>query len=178
MHPLTEPETTVIETMGELMKFWGFSKHHGRIWALLYLREEPLNSPQLQDLLDMSAGLVSMSLKELQHWSVVDKVWVRGDRKDYYTANVDVWNMVTRVLREREYQLLEQSIHNLDDAMGELETSHEEPDLPEERVEYMKPRVERLQLLLESATRMLDTLLKQAEADLQDLRDTIANLPD
>jgi DNA-binding transcriptional regulator GbsR (MarR family) len=178
MHPLTEPEAIVVETMGDLMKFWGFSKHHGRIWALLYLREEPLNSPQLQDLLDMSAGLVSMSLKELQHWSVVDKQWIRGDRKDYYTANVDVWNMVTRVLREREYQLLEQSIHNLDEAMGDLETSHADPELSEDRVEYMKPRVERLQLLLESATRMLDTLLKQAEADLQDLRDTIANLPD
>jgi DNA-binding transcriptional regulator GbsR (MarR family) len=84
---LSEAEEQVIETIGGLIHFWSFSKHHGRIWALLYMREEPLASPDIQHLLEMSAGLVSMSLKELQHWDVVRKVWVKGDRKDYYTAN-------------------------------------------------------------------------------------------
>lgn len=176
--PLTEPEHIVIESLGELIKFWGFSKHHGRIWGLLYLREDPLSSPDLQALLDMSAGLVSMSLKELLHWQVVDKVWVRGDRKDYYAANTDVWNMITRVYREREYRLLEQSIRDMDDAMGELETAHADPELPAERVDYMLPRIKRLQLLMETTARILDSLLSRAEANLDDLRKAIEKIPD
>lgn len=174
---LSPPEATVLETVGDLMKFWGFSRHTGRIWGLLYLREEPLNSTQLQHLLEMSAGLVSMSLKELQHWDVVDKVEVAGDRKDYYTASVDVWHMVSRVLREREYQLLRQSERALDDALGELECAHDDPELSAARVAYMKPRVARLGALIRSATMILDALLKRAEADLGDLRDSMENLP-
>lgn len=168
---LTEPEIEVIETIGELIDFWGFSKHHGRIWALLYLREEPFSSPEIQRLLDMSAGLVSMSMKELLHWDVVEKVWVKGDRKDYYTANIDLWHMVTRVMREREYHLIQSCIRSLDDALGELETTPpDDEDLPPERVEYMKPRVQHLLDLSESFAGFLNFLLSNAEASMGELK--------
>lgn len=175
---LTEPELRVIETIGDFIKFWGFSKHHGRIWALLYLSEEPLSSPDIQQFLDMSAGLVSMSLKELQHWDVIIKVWVQGDRKDYYTANTDVWHMITRVMREREYHLIESSKRELDDALGDLETTEPTEELTAEHIEYMKPRVEALVELSESFASFLNTLLNQAEANLEDLKKQLGNLPE
>jgi DNA-binding transcriptional regulator GbsR (MarR family) len=175
---LTEAEEQVIETIGGLIQFWSFSKHHGRIWALLYLRQEPLASPDIQNLLEMSAGLVSMSLKELQHWDVVRKVWVKGDRKDYYTANTDLWAMITRVLREREFNLVLQSIENLDDALGELETTEPAEGTPTQaELDYMKPRVEQLTEVIRTFASFVDTLLNQAEANLEDLR-TKMSLPD
>ncbi len=177
---LSESEEQVIETIGGLIHFWSFSKHHGRIWALLYLREEPLASPDIQDLLDMSAGLVSMSLKELQHWDVVRKVWVKGDRKDYYTANTDLWAMITRVLREREYNLILQSIEDLDTALGDIETTEpvtDGSDLSAKEIEYMKPRVAQLNEVIRTFANFVDVLLNQAEANLEDLR-TKMSLPD
>lgn len=178
MHaPLSQPEIQVIETIGELIDFWGFSKHHGRIWALLYLREQPFSSPDIQDMLEMSAGLVSMSLKELQHWDVVQKVWVKGDRKDYYTANTDIWHTVTRVLREREYHLIQGSIHSLDDALGELETTTETDILTPERLAYVKPRVQHLLELSETFAGFLNFLLTNAEANMNDLRDRMTSGP-
>lgn len=176
--PLTEPEIQVIETIGELIDFWGFSKHHGRIWALLFLREDPCSSPDIQRLLEMSAGLVSMSLKELHHWDVVEKVWVKGDRKDYYTANTDLWHTVTRVMREREYHLIQGSIQTLDDALGELETTAPDDEtLPRHRVEYMKPRVQHLLDLSENFARFLNFLISNAEANMGDLRTLMATGP-
>ena len=175
---LSEAEEQVIETIGGLIHFWSFSKHHGRIWALLYLRKEPLASPDIQHLLEMSAGLVSMSLKELQHWDVVRKVWVKGDRKDYYTANTDLWAMITRVLREREYNLILQSIDTLDDALGDLETTDPSADGPTQpELDYMKPRVEQLNEVIQTFANFVDVLLNQAEANLEDLRDKMS-LPD
>lgn len=178
---LTQSEEHVIETIGGLIHFWSFSKHHGRIWALLYLRQEPLASPDIQTLLDMSAGLVSMSLKELQHWDVVRKVWVKGDRKDYYTANTDLWAMITRVLREREYNLILSSIETLDDALGEIETSEPTPadqeGLSAEEIAYMKPRVEQLTEVIQTFAKFVDVLLNQAEANLEELRNKMS-LPD
>lgn len=167
---LTETERKVIEAVGDLISFWSFSKHYGRIWALLYVRREPFSSPEIQELLDMSAGLVSMSLKELQHWDVVQKVWVQGDRKDYYTANIDLWHMVTRVVREREYHLLENFSRNLDEALGDLETTEPTGAVSEERIEYMKPRVQHLLEVSESFALFLNFLLTNAEASVSELQ--------
>ncbi len=170
--PLLDSEITVIETIGDLIDFWGFSKHHGRIWALLYLREEPCSSPDIQQLLEMSAGLVSMSLKELLHWDVVEKVWVKGDRKDYYVANTDLWHMMSRVIREREQNLIQSCIRNLDDALGDLETTESD-----ERIAYMKPRVQHLLSLSESFAAFLNFLLNNAEANIGDLQRDMARGP-
>lgn len=176
--PLTEPEIKVIETIGEMMKFWGFSKHHGRIWALLYLRSQPFASPDIQGLLEMSAGLVSMSLKELVHWDVVTKVWVPGDRKDYYSANTDLWHTITRVLREREYHLLQSSIRSLEDAIGDLETTPDDhPELTSERIDYMKPRIEHLVDVSEAFARFLNLVLNNADANLGQLQQMMLKGP-
>lgn len=172
---LSEPELRVVETIGEFIKFWGFSKHHGRIWALLYISEDPLNARDIQSILEMSAGLVSMSIKELLHWDVIVKVWVHGDRKDYYRANTDVWHMITRVMREREFHLIQSSMRDLDDALGELET---DAGMSPERLAFIKPRIEALIELSESFATFLNLLLNQAEANIKDLRRIMGQLPE
>ena len=53
----------------------------------------------LRELLKLSSGAVSMTLSELSRWGVVRKVWIQGERKDYYTAEVNLWRMISRVFR-------------------------------------------------------------------------------
>ena len=178
MKTLSEPEIQVIETIGDFIKFWGFSRHHGRIWALLYLSQEPLASPDIQGLLDISAGLVSMSLKELLRWDVIAKVGVPKDRKDYYSAQTDVWQMITRVMREREYLAIRTSMRDLDDALGDLETREPDENLSGEDLEYLKPRVEALISLSETFSKLLSMILDQTELNLDGLKNSVGNLPD
>ena len=176
--PLSPPERKTIESVGELIKFWGFSKHHGRIWTLLYLREAPQCSADIQDLLQMSAGLVSMSVKELLHWEVIAKVWVEGDRRDFYAANTDLWRMMTRVVREREAHLLAGARRNLDDALGDLETTLPDEDLTREQIAYMAPRLQHLVDLIEQFSLVVSILMDQSEASLFDLRKIMSRPPD
>jgi DNA-binding transcriptional regulator GbsR (MarR family) len=175
--PLSAPERRTVESLGELIKFWGFSKHHGRIWTLLYLREAPQCSGDIQDLLQMSAGLVSMSVKELLHWEVIAKVWIEGDRRDYFAANTDLWRMVTRVIREREAHLLEGTRRSLDDALGDLETTMPDENLSEDEIAYMAPRLQHLITLIERFSTFLTLVLNQSEVDLFDLRKIMSNPP-
>jgi DNA-binding transcriptional regulator GbsR (MarR family) len=99
---LGEPEIVVSDAVGRLMAFWGFKRNMGRVWSLLYLTPSPLTAQDLQDLLQISSGAVSMTLAELTRWGVVKKVWVQGERRDYYAAEVGLWRMISRVLGERE----------------------------------------------------------------------------
>ncbi|HTN52187.1 MAG TPA: ArsR family transcriptional regulator, partial [Anaeromyxobacter sp.] len=99
---LQKADLAVADAVGALMELWGFRRQLGRIWAVLFLSDRPLAAPELCDRLQISTGLLSMSLAELRRWGVARSVEVAGDRKEHYEAETNVWKMVSRVLRERE----------------------------------------------------------------------------
>ena len=101
------PDTEVIETVGNLIEFWGFKRALGRVWALLYLSPVAQSATDVGEKLGMSAGAVSMTLNELQVWGVVSRVHKPGDRKEYFAAEDDILKMVTRVLSDRELRQIE-----------------------------------------------------------------------
>ena len=91
------------EAIGQVMELWGFKRIHGMVWMYVFLQAEPVSSQDIRQALGISSGLVSMTLAELQHWNVVHRQTVPGDRKDYYTAEFNIWRPILKVLREREY---------------------------------------------------------------------------
>jgi HTH-type transcriptional regulator, glycine betaine synthesis regulator len=92
----------LMEAMGRITSFWGFSKIMGQLYGLLYLSPRPLTLDEMVESLSVSKGNVSINIRALERWNMVKNVWVKGDRKDYYEAETDFWKIVKGVLRERE----------------------------------------------------------------------------
>jgi DNA-binding transcriptional regulator GbsR (MarR family) len=88
-----------------VIEYWGFRKALGRVWAVLYLWDGPLSAGDIGERLQMSAGAVSMALTELQRWAVVKRVWLPGERREFFEAEVDLWKMIAKVISERERYL-------------------------------------------------------------------------
>lgn len=104
--PLSPSLYRACEAVGQVVELWGFKRVHGMIWMYLYLQAAPVGAKDIQGALGISAGLVSMSLAELQHWAVVHRQSAPGERKDYYVAEANIGRPILKVLREREaYQL-------------------------------------------------------------------------
>lgn len=104
--PLSPELYRACEAVGQVVELWGFKRVHGMIWMYIYLHNTPVTTKDIQGALGISAGLVSMSLAELQHWAVVHRHSAPGERKDFYTAEVNIGRPIMKVLREREaYQL-------------------------------------------------------------------------
>ena len=89
-----------------------------------------------------------------------------------------IWHTVTRVLREREYHLIQGSIRSLDDALGDMETSTETDILTPDRLAYVQPRVQHLLEISETFSKFLNFLLNNAEANMGDLRTRMSSGPD
>ncbi len=119
---LTPAESLVTDTMGRLAEVWGLKRNLGKCWALLYLQGHPLTATEVQAMLGMSTGAVSMTLKELQRWGVIRRVHRPEERRKHYVAEVDVWRVVARVLRARELGELDGAVDNLERAVIELRT--------------------------------------------------------
>ena len=72
------------------------------VHALLYISGEAVNTDEVMAGLGISRGNASTALRDLVDWSVVSRVHVRGDRKEYFLAEQDVWKLFHTVMRERK----------------------------------------------------------------------------
>ena len=136
---------------------------------MLYL-SEPLSAEDLRDVLKLSSGAVSMTLSELSRWGVVRKVWIQGERKDYYTAEVDLWRMISRVFSERERSEIVSAIRAFEEALALVEKMRGSSD-PEARAraELQRERIGHLLELAKLGKTLLDALLSTAKLDAEPL---------
>ena len=85
------------DLVGDFIQYWGFKKVQGRIWACLFLMNEPLNTRQLVELLGISNSLVSISVAELLRYRVILEVEKGRNGVLLYRANPEVGPGVVRV---------------------------------------------------------------------------------
>jgi DNA-binding transcriptional regulator GbsR (MarR family) len=87
---------------GDMGSQWGVNRSVAQIQALLYLSERPLTAEDIAGGLGLARSNVSNSLKELLGWKLIRRVPQMGDRRDFYEAETDLWEMVTRIAQGRK----------------------------------------------------------------------------
>lgn len=108
-----EAREQLIRTWGQLSSSWGINRTMGQIHALLMMAPQPLTADQIIEELSISRGNVSMNLRSLIEWGLVHKIYITGDRKEYFAAEKDMWRMALRIARERKQRELDPVIHSL-----------------------------------------------------------------
>jgi DNA-binding transcriptional regulator GbsR (MarR family) len=84
------------------------------IHALLYISDRPLCTDDVMQLLQVSRGNASMNLRQLLNWGLVRRIHRLGDRKDYFAAETDVWQMFQTIIRERRRREVEPILETID----------------------------------------------------------------
>jgi len=85
--PLTKAESDFIEERGLKTQEDGLSRTLGRIWALLMLREGPLDADEISELLKVSRGSISTNMRTLKSMNLVSLRTVPGERRDYFSIS-------------------------------------------------------------------------------------------
>jgi DNA-binding transcriptional regulator GbsR (MarR family) len=109
---------------GDMGGQWGVNRSVAQIHALLYLSERPLTADEIADALGLARSNISNSLKELQTWNLVRRVPVKGDRREHFEAETDIWEMAARIAAIRKEREIDPAIATLRacvaDAEGDL----------------------------------------------------------
>jgi len=87
---------------GQMASNWGVPRTMAEVHALLFIAGEPMNTDDVMQGLGISRGNASMTLRALQEWGIVSRVHLRGDRKEYFQAEQDIWKLFRTILRERK----------------------------------------------------------------------------
>ncbi len=158
------------DVVGRLIEFWGFKRNMGRVWSVLYLSPQPLSAEDLRELLQLSSGAVSMTLSELSRWGVVRKVWIQGERKDFFAAEVQLWKMISRVFGEREKIEILAAIEAFEHALPEVDRLRSDPDPTiRARADLQHERIAHLLEAAKLGQKLLDALLATAKIDAEPL---------
>ena len=98
---------------GDMGTTWGVNRTVAQIHALLFIMEAPLNAEQITDCLGVARSNVSNSLKELLSFKTIRRVPVAGDRRDYFTAETDVWEVAKRIAAVRKAREIDPALETL-----------------------------------------------------------------
>ena len=82
----------------------------GQIFALIFISQRPLNADDIAEALEFSHSNVSMGLKELQSWRLVRLKHRPGDRREYFDAPADVWEIFRVLAEERRRREIEPTL--------------------------------------------------------------------
>ncbi len=105
---------------GEMGSLWGINRTMAQAHALLFISPKPLSANEIMEELQISRGNVSMALRELIAWGIASRVHVKGERREYYTTEKDVWTMFRVIARERKKREVDPTINVLRDSVTEL----------------------------------------------------------
>lgn len=122
---------------GEMGTQWGVNRSVAQIHALLYLSDEPLHAEAIVDALGLARSNVSNGLKELQGYGIVRRTHIEGDRRDHFTAEADLWDMLMRIAAERKRREIDPTIVLLGELAERLRNDPDAPKVLRERVARM-----------------------------------------
>ena len=109
----------VVVHWGEMGEMWGVNRSVAQIHALLYVAGKPMTAEDIAARLTIARSNVSTSLKELQSWSLIRRVQVLGDRRDYFEAEADIFEMVRRIAAGRKAREIDPTLSVLRSCVAE-----------------------------------------------------------
>jgi len=124
MSPLDQPIIRrFIEDAGNTTQALGVGRVVGQIFAYLYFSEESRTLDDMKEALGISKGSASMGVRQLEQWGAVQRVWVKGDRKDFYTANDYFGQIVRNIAIDLMGKRIASLAQSLDSAEAELDAA-------------------------------------------------------
>lgn len=122
-----EAKEQFIQAWGTLGSNWGINRTMAQIHALLLMSPDPLTTEDIRMELDISSGNANMNLRALMDWGLVHKKLKPGERKEYFVAEKDMWEVVKNIITQRKKRELEPMLKVLDE-LSDVEVTDEKSE--------------------------------------------------
>ena len=145
---------------GEMGSKWGINRTVGQIYALIFISPRALNADEIAEQLEFSRSNVSMGLKELQAWRLVHLKHFPGDRREYFEAPQDAWEVFKTLAEERRRREVEPTLSMLRNALLE-DPANEADRIAQQRMKGMHDLIELMTTWFDDVQRLDQQTLSQ-----------------
>ena len=155
---LAEGKQKFIEAWGKLGSEWGINRTMAQVHALLLISPEALTTEEVMETLNISRGNANMTLRDLIGWGLIEKQHKAGERKEYFFADKDTWNIARQVAKERRKRELDPVLKILAE-LTQLEGDKKDPEFA-----TFNKSINDINKLAKNVDETLDTMLKAEES--------------
>ncbi|MCU0374160.1 MAG: transcriptional regulator [Chitinophagaceae bacterium] len=153
---IDEAKKQFVSAWGSFGSNWGINRTMAQIHALLMVSTKPMNADEVMEALSISRGNTNMNIRELINWGLVDRVVISGERKEFFTAEKDIWKVAKTILKERKKRELEPMTRFLENLQVKENANDAEVKAFNETIKSIKE-------LSEEAEKTIDTIVKADE---------------
>jgi len=154
---LAEAKARFIADWGRFGTNWGINRTMAQIHALLLVSPEALSAEEVMEELNISRGNANMNLRELMDWGLVQKVLKPGERREFFSAEKDIWVVARQIIKERKKRELDQMLPVL------KQLSTVEGDKHDKAVKTFTDTINNIRRFSEQADKTLDTMIRADE---------------
>lgn len=115
---LDEAKDKFIQAWGALGSNWGINRTMAQVHALLLVSPESLSADEVMEALNISRGNANMNLRALIDWGLLSKEHKPGERRDFFYAEKDIWQVAQQVIVERRKRELKPVMKVLEEVKG------------------------------------------------------------
>lgn len=151
---LEEAKEKFIQAWGALGSNWGINRTMAQVHALLLISPESLSADEIMETLNISRGNANMNLRALIDWGLVSKEHRSGERREYFFAEKDIWQVAQQVIIERRKRELKPVMKVLE------EVKEVEGDKEDQSVKAFIESVENLHNIVGQADKFLEIAIK------------------
>ena len=140
-----------LEKINQICSKFGLNNIMAQLYAILYLSNKPLSLNDMVERLKISKGSVSVNIRALERYNAVRRVWVKGSRRDYYEAEIDISNVILDRIKSMAQSRLSEAddvVNSSSDALNAVNPSDREE---KEAIKVFKQRLNKLKDLQNKA---------------------------
>ena len=116
---LEDAKNRFVQIWGTVGVEWGINRTMAQVHGLLLSSEEALTAEQVMEALLISRGNANTNLRELINWGLVFRENRAGERKEYFYAEKNIWEVAQRIVAERKKRELDPMMKMLDQLQKE-----------------------------------------------------------
>jgi DNA-binding transcriptional regulator GbsR (MarR family) len=99
-----------------------------------------------------------MNVRELINWGLVERILIPGERKEYFSAEKDIWKVATDIARERKRRELDPIIKTLN------QLQEVEGDTKDKHVKAFKDSIQNINRFAHQTEKTISTFIKSEES--------------
>jgi DNA-binding transcriptional regulator GbsR (MarR family) len=149
----------MIETAGHASQSLGLGRVVGQIFAHLYFSRDPQTLDNLTAALGISKGSASMCVRQLEQWGALEKIWIKGDRKDYYRARDTFGKIIKNVIVDLAGKRIESSAALLNEVDAELSRKNGNGKTASPDDAFIRERIEKVRAFQQKAQGMWGSVI-------------------
>jgi DNA-binding transcriptional regulator GbsR (MarR family) len=144
----------LIESAGRMTQDFGMGRIVGQVMAILYLTPCEASLDDLEKQLGLSKAAISIASRQLESMGLVQRVWLPGDKKNYYKIVDNLAAALQRGVFDMVRAKLSAGAEDLEFAKAQLTVAP-----PSDEVKFLKERVKRAEKIRSRASSLLNNPL-------------------